>query len=351
MSHLITFAIPTWKRPAHLERCVRSIADQVRDGRTQILISEDVDDEETTETIKRLQADYGFIRHVTHSPRTDYSDNFKNLFSNVDGEWTWTIGDDDKLNPGALDFMLEHLPNQGDIEFIHCAEETRASGNNGYGKGSFWTLCNNFGWIEMTGYITGNIVRSERLLEAVKTRFWRFYAKTAFVQSCILLETLRDAPSAFLDLPLVGSQDRGQTDDTGQRWAEGNISGRYLYVADALELMYEEGILKQRVRREFFRYLNLHLWNRYIAYWTNDYLTQGTIMDDEVWSKVSKLATFLDDVEEAKRVINETEAARSMIRLCHYLKSNQAGIEQELRNLLDRTNEDVYPFTFVKPVE
>lgn len=348
--HLLTFAIPTWKRPAHLERCVRSIADQVRDGRTQILISEDVDDPETTEMIGKLQGDYGFIRHVTHSPRTDYAANFKNLFSQTDGQWTWMFGDDDKLNPGALDFMLEHLQT-ADVEFIHCAEESRASGHNGYGKGTLWTLANNFGWVEMTGFITGNIIRSERLLEATRTRFWRPYAKTAFVQSCILLEALKDAPSAFLDLPLVGTQDKEQTVETGQRWADGNISGRYLYLADALELMYEEGILTQRVRKEFFRYLNFHLWNRYTAYWVNDYLTQGTIMDDELWSKVSKLATFLDDVEEAKAIISEIHAARQMIMLCQALKSNQEGIRNELQTLLERQNQDVYPFTFVKPNE
>lgn len=350
MTHLITFAIPTWKRPERLERCVKSIAEQVRDGRTQILISEDVDDQETTDLIKRLQGEYGFIRKVEHTPRTDYADNFKTLFSNTDGEWTWMFGDDDYLRPGALDFMLEHLPKQ-ELEFIHVSEETRASGNNGYGKGTLWTLANNFGWVEMTGFITGNIVRSQSLLEAMQTKWWRFYAKTAFVQSCILLEQLKDSPCAFLDLPLIGSQDPGQTEETGKRWMDANISGRYLYMADALELMYEEGILKNRVKKEFFRYLNFHLWNRYIVFFVNDYLNQGILVQDELWSKIQKLATFLEDIEEAKQIIGECEAARGMITLHSYMQRNAEGIRMELQNVLGRQNQDVYPFTYIKPVD
>lgn len=351
MSHLLTFAIPTWKRHEHLERCVRSIADQVRDGRTQILISEDVDDQETTDTIQQLQEDYGFIRKIEHSPRTDYAANFKNLFAHTDGEWTWMFGDDDKLNPGALEFMLEHLPKQGDIEFIHVAEDSRASGNNGYGKGSLWTLANNFGWVEMTGFITGNVVRSQQLIEATATRNWRPYAKTAYVQSCILLEQLHDKPCAFLDLPLMGTQDKLQSEETGKRWHAANISGRYLYLADALELMYEEGILRNRVKKEFFRYLNFHLWNRYLHFFVSDYLNQGILIQDELWSKIQKLATFLEDIELAKQIIGEIEAARGMCTLHSYMQRNMEGIKMELESILTRNNVDCYPFTFIKPVE
>lgn len=348
---LLTFAIPTWKRPKYLEKCVRSIADQVRDGRTQILISEDVDDSETSEMIEKLKSEYGFIRHITHHPRTDYADNFHNLFTNVDGEWTWMMGDDDYLKPGALEFMLGHLKDHSDLQFIHCAEESRASGKNGFGKGSLWTLCNTLGWIEMTGFITGNIVKSQALLEGMKTKWWSRYAKTAFAQSCVLLERLKDEPSAFLDVGLVGSQDKEQTEDCAKRWHAANISGRYLYIADVIELMYEERILTQRVTKAFFRYLNYHMWNRYISFFIYDYLKSGTLMDNEMWSKTMKLATFLEDVDFAKEVMAECEAARGMITLCQYLESNKTGLRQELQNIHDRNSVDHFPYCYVKPEE
>jgi abequosyltransferase len=349
MSHFLTFTVPTWKRPEHLNRCIRSIADQVKDDRVQILISEDVDDAQTTETILQLQSDFPFIRHITHTPRSDYSANFKSIFENTDGEWTWMFGDDDLLCPGALDFMLGQLE-KTDTQFIHVSEATRASGGSGVYKGTLWTLANALGWIDLTGFITGNIVRSERLLHAVQTPRWRPYAKTAFVQSCVLLEELANDQCAFMDLPLVDNQDRTQTEETAKRWQSGNISGRYLYLADALELMYEDGILTQKVKPEFFRYLNYHLWNRYCSHFVNDYIKENAIYTEDMWSRVLKFPTFLQDEEMAKNIILEIEAARGLCTVHSYLQRNLDGLKGELEAILSRQCADVYPFQFVKPV-
>lgn len=348
----LTFAIPTWKRPENLEVCVRSIADQVRDGRTEILISEDVDDPETTEVIHKLIADYACIRHIEHRPRTDYSAAFKHLFDNVDGDWTWMFGDDDQLEKGALDFMLDHLEKQPEeIQFIHVAEKGRHSGGNGYYKGSLWTLCNSIGLVEMTGFMTGNVVRSARLLHAAQTPRWRQYAKSAFVQSCILLEELKDDQAALLDIPLVSTQHDGQTQETLDRWAKDNISGRYLYLTDAIELMYDEGILTEKVSLQFWRYLNIQMWGRYTGHFVNDYIEQGLLYGDDMWSRVIKMATFLADEEAAKKVIGQVEAARGLCTLHSYMSRNVDGIKNELILIAEREFSSVYPYTFIKPME
>lgn len=348
----LTFAIPTWKRPDKLEICVRSIAEQVRDGRTEILISEDVDDAETTAIIEKLKSEYGFIRHERNDPRSgDYSVAFKSLFQRAEGDWTWMFGDDDRLEKGALAFMLEHLEKNDGLQFLHVAEVGRESGNSGFYKGDLWTLCNSFGLTEMTGFITGNIVRTTRLLHATQTPRWNRYAKSAFVQSCILLEELKDAPCGLLDIPLVATQDQGQTDDTMKRWAADNISGRYLYLADAIELMYDDGILTEKVSNQFWRYLNIHMWSRYIAYSVGDYLGQGQLYADDMWGRLVKMASYLKDEDEAKRVISAIEAARGLCTLHSYMSSNLDGIKNELESIIDRSVVSVFPYSFVKPME
>ena len=349
----LVFAIPTWKRPDKLDVCVRSIAEQVRDGRTEILISEDVDDSETTAVIERLISEYGFIRHLRHEPRSkDYSDAFRFLFENASGDWTWTFGDDDRLEKGALAFMLEHLEKQPEeIQFIHVAEKTRESGGAGYYKGTLWTLCNSIGFTEMTGFITGNVIRTPRLLNAIRTPRWRQYSKSAFVHSCAILEELKDAQCAFLDIPLISTQSPEQDADTAKRWMEANISGRYLYLTDALELMYDEGILTERVSMQFWRYLNIPMWSRYVAHFVNDYIKDGTIYTDDMWGRLIKMTTFLADEKEARRVALEIEAARGLCTLHSYMARNLDGIKNELEAIIGRHVQSVFPYSFVKPVE
>lgn len=356
MTPFLTFVIPTWNRPEHLERSVSSIASQVMPediGRVSIIIIDDASEDETKRAIAKLQEKWPFVTSQTRERHTDYSDVFLDMFrAGAGSEWVWTFGDDDLLQPNALNFMLERLSGAPpELAFMHIAEAKRASGtNNVYSASSLFDLCNTFGWIEMTGFITGNITRGDRLRQAADTVHWDVYAKSAFVQSCALLEELVNDHCAFLDIPLITSQEMEQTQETMERWGEQKISERYLNVVDALGVMYDRRILLKKVDRKFFRYLVYHMWDRYITHFISDYINHKILWNEEAWGRVLRFPTYLADVEYAQQITADAEAARGMMTLALYMAKNLDGINEEIVDVFRRRNEQIYPYSFVKAV-
>lgn len=345
----ITFAIPTWNRSSKLETCIRSIADQVSDDRVSILVSNDASTDDTVQVLERLHSEYSCLVWYSRTERGGYDGNFRDLYtSNLleYTDWTWMFGDDDMLRPGAVAFMLKHLETTP-AEFIHVAELKRTSGTNHVIHGSMLDLCNTFGWIEMTGFITCNLVRSTALRLAFQSKHYRTYAKSAFAQSCVLLEQFRDAPCAFMDIPLVESQDAEQTAETGERWKADRIGERYLLIADALELMYEERILTKKVKATFFRYLIYGMWDRFLTSFIVDYLDHQYLWTDDAWHRTVKMASFIEPAEDADRIIRDIEAARGLSTLHNYMAKNLNGLADELRAIFERHNTAIYPYTYM----
>ena len=350
--HSLLFAIPTWNRAAHLERCVRSIASQVQLGMdTHILIGDDASTDDTPRVISALMAEFPFVTSYRNPLRTDYADAFHTLFthSTVEGsEWVWTFGDDDTLEPGALTYIREEFAKADETCFFHVAEATRASPKPAAYSGTLFDLACNFGWIEMTGFITGNITRGPLLHAAGSSTLWRSYARTAFAQSCALLEALHDKPALFLDSPLVRTQENAQSQDTIDRWGADNIAVRYTYLSGAIQLMYEQGILTSKVPRKFFRYLVYHLWDRHLTFMVQDYMDRRQMWPAEAWARVKLFADFLADEEEATKLRQDIDVCQGIITAHAF--GNQA-LDQMLlqanRTALAR-NAEVYPYGYVE---
>lgn len=349
----LAFVIPTWNRPKQLEVCLESICSQIgTDLPVSVTVLDDCSDVATVETVQRLNAEKEYaIIYKRREERTDYADTFRDMFRAApQAEWVWTFGDDDILRDGGLKFVLDRLETEN-VDFIHVAERKRASGtNNIYYAHRLLDLCNTFGWIDMTGFITGNITRQEYLLKAADSPRWPIYAKSAFVQSGALLDVLHDRPAVFYDKFLIDSQDVEMTQETGERWATQNIAARYVYAVDAIESMVAAEILPAKLPTKFFRYLNAHLWDRFLFYIINDHLTIGAQWPDELLERVGRFATLLADEAEAKALQADLRAAKGMINLAQYMTMNLNGINGELGEIQKRHAESPYPFHFAEPV-
>ena len=349
----LTFCVPTWNRQREVEVCIRSIAEQIKASirSVTIIVQDDCSTDGTRSSIEALQQAYpGIIEYRCTEKRTDYSAAFKSLFTAPSAEWVWTFGDDDQLEPGALDRILPILT-ETDAQFLHCVEKGRESGSNRMFRGKLLALCNSFGWLDMTGFITCNIVRGDKLRQSAESPYWKQYAKSAFAQSCALLEVLQDEQSALIDVPLVSTQNASQTQECVDRWAADRIGERYMLVADCLELMFDEGILKNKLKKAFFRYQNYHLWDRHITYFIADYVNQGLMRPSSDWDSQAKLAKFLYDDLFATALVGEIEMVRGLITLHSYLESNLGGIKAEIEAVSARRGESSYPWGYVIPRE
>jgi len=355
---VISFVIPTNNRAKELEVCIRSIADQIMQFPTEanIIVIDDGCTDNTPELVEQLGEQYGCITYCRYDKHKDYSDVFRTMFciAPEETEWVWTFGDDDQLQKGALKFILAQLKAEETHEnpavFFHIAEAARASGRSGAFRGAMLDIAQNFGLIEMTGFITGNICRKSHLAAAADTPRWNEYAKSAFVQSFALFEHLQHDQMVFLDIPLIATQYADQNEETQKRWARDNISYRYLYTVTAMQRMYDDGILTAKLNPKFFRYLSYHLWDRFIHYYTGDYLAYERMWPQEAWAMIGKFADFLNDDEAANKLRQTVEAVSGMITLHMFMKKNLDGIYLEIKSVSEQHGTACYPWHFVEPL-
>lgn len=344
----LSFVIPTYNRPQQLEICVKSIAAQVKRADVQIIVIGLTEENGNKEVCERMQAEIPFLQ-VIHHPHEDYSQNFRAMFMAAsESDWAWTFGDDDILQPKALDFMLERIEKHPEVSFYHVAEVSRASGRGAAATGTLYDICCELGWIEMTGFISGNVVRGDLLVKAAQTPRWNEYAKCSFVQSCALLEALRDEQATFIDLPLIKTQTKDQTPESLQTWISQRIAERYLFVSQAVERMVVDEILPVELPPKFFRYLNYHLWDRFITHFIGDYMDREQTWIDDAWGNVMRFANFIAE-PEASKLRRDVEATRGLITLHSYMKRNLEGIHAEVAAIGLRRGDAVYPYTFMQP--
>jgi len=348
---MLTFIIPTKKRARELAVAIKSIAEQVEDD-TKIIVLFNKAEEDTKRTISRAAEKWPFVTSVGVDGEPGYDEKFRSMFRLAKDEWIWTFGDDDRLQPGALKFMLGRLKEAPkDLSFIHVAERKRSGGTSHTFTGRLIDLCCQMGWLDMTGFISGYITRGEALARCAEVEHWGLYAKSAFVQSCALLDVLLVEQAQFIDIPLIDTQEETQTVECSARWSAENIAARYFNVAEAIESMMARGLIKKKLPIKFFRYMNYHLWDRHLTYYISCWMHNGEIWHDE-WAKhMESLASLIDDEDVAKRIREDVENSMCLVKAHAVLKVKEKTTETALKEIYERRSSSPYPYTFTQPME
>ena len=346
MTSRLAFVIPTRGRPRELSAAIRSIAEQVT-ADARILVLYNKGEIDTERAIQRAAMRWPFVFSVGMDGAPDYSDKFRAMMRVAsDSEWVWTFGDDDKLEPGALKFMLSRLEQaEDDLKFIHVSERKRASGMGHTFTGRLFDLACSIGWLEMTGFITGNITRGSLLARCADTSLWDVYAKSAYVHSCAILETLKDEQAQFIDLPLVDTQEPEQSAHSLKQWQAEGTAFRYFHVADAIARMMSEGILTGKLPPKFFRYSSYHLWDRHITYFIANAMA-GAMWECSWTEHVKLLAHLINDADVAQSIRRDVDDAVTwaLDREGALLKAEIK--KRQMEELYERRNAAVYPNFF-----
>ena len=283
----LVFAIPTWNRANQLFECVTSIAEQNPDA---IYISDNCSTDQTTEVCRLLADKYPFVFYNRLSEHVFAEENLKEVVSFAEGDYIWTFGDDDILLSGALDFA-RRLIDHG-LDFYHVAEIGRSTTNSAR-KGTLLNLCCSFGFLEMTGFMTGNITKAEKLKAACDTENWGVYAHSAFAHSLALLEVLAECEAALIDVPMIRAA--AENPDTVERWKIEKTTSRYIYIVEGLMLLRDAGIVPEKLPEMFFRYLNGALIKRLM----NDFLARTfnpeCPVPDQEWKCFEELIRFIEE--------------------------------------------------------
>ena len=348
MTSSLVFAIPGYKRPKQVKACIESISQEIITEKSdaKIFISEHSDDEETWGVLNDLKDKYDFVEThlLKRDENHDYANNFRETFALSGGEWVWTFGNDDILLPGSLRKAQELMGL--DVDFIHCAELVRTDNTDSIKSGSLFQLCSHLGWLDMTGFISCNMVRGKYLRKAAELSSWKFFSKNSFVHSCALLEALHDRPSLFVDMPFVASQNDPQnTEETAKVWEKHQVATRYFYVDEALRNMVDRGILPKAIDNVFFRYHSYFLWDRLISNMISDYSNFPDKPQTHLWHHVEGLANLL--AEDQRGILkNRIQEVREMIEGHQQAMEAMFRCSTGLKILNDQHNQERFGWTY-----
>lgn len=345
---MLTFAIPTWNRARYLKKCIQSIIDQVPtvDEIIKIVVFDNHSDDETPDVLREFKEKYPLLISITRNNETcDGHVNFQKCFTSTDTKWTWTMGDDDMLAKGALSMALKIIK-ANNYRFIHVAESTRFAGENAIYPGTLLDLAQKIGFVEISGFISCNICRTDFLKKAFSSRHMDAYNESCFSQSLALMEALSNERCAYVNMPLIELQEPEQTAETLERWKIGNTMMRYNLVAKGLKILVDEKILPPELPDEFFRYLDSNLFSKILfVFWCELNNTDQQI-SDERWQLLFDLVGLLNANSRDPK-IQAINAYRIKLDEYAQLLNRHKEIVYEAESLLQAVTLVRYPTTYM----
>jgi len=340
---MITFAIPTWNRADKLRVCLDSIVSQIIDDRIKIAIYNNASDDNTEEVIEEFKRIYPTVFiSKTGTEHVVAQESFIRAFSMPTSKYMWMFGDDDILLPGGLRTVIDVLQRK-EPDFIHVAEFTRVANENRSYFATTLDLCCGFGFVEMTGFISGNICRTEPFQSVLNSADMLTYQTSSFMQSCMILDAFSDSKACFINAPIIDNQEREQTIESCTRWQAENVQLNYALVANGLDLLRSKGKVGKTLPVDFFRYLTGNLIGKSLfnfhahAEATQDYV------DEKYWDAMNLMASFLDDEGKTLKVIADFKASFNA-----YIKHNKKThkLMVKLQQDHDKSTEITYPFSY-----
>lgn len=340
---MLTFAIPTYNRHKHLRRCLQSIIDQALmvDDRVRIVVFDNCCTDDTPQVLREFKDRYPEILDITRNTETcDGHVNFMKCFTATATAWTWTMGDDDILTDNALEFALRMIK-ANKYQFYHVAETTRFAGQKAIYPGTLLSLCTEIGLLDMTGFISCNICRTDKLKQAFSSRHMDVYNESCFSQSLALLEALAHEPCAYVNVPLIELQDKDQTADSLARWSEGNTMMRYNLVVKGLQLLIADGIIPEQLPELFFRYLNSNLFGKILfSFWEKINKTYEQLPDDE-WNNILNLAQMLPPAACREKTVAINDYRKKLDAYIEIINKNTVMLQD-----IEASFKEVVPFGY-----
>jgi glycosyltransferase involved in cell wall biosynthesis len=249
MQSKLTILIPTWNRKKHLEALLNVLLPQLlKRADVDLIVSSNGSTDGTVEYLETLR----------HTPRTLIVHQPVNLGANIHlawlygqarGEYLWMIGDDDLIEPDALDIVCQTLYDNLGIGWIHITGiiyvfgmdeplQTKCPAKNVY-KEQARALFADYGhwpsWVS-SNVIAAQLIQKELLSVKFSTSFWPWQ---------LLMQSVANHPAVVL-----GS--RKVTAGKNSTWLADRDN---IIIIELPRMLFESGFLTCRERRNFLYFL------------------------------------------------------------------------------------------------
>ena len=366
----LRFQIRTWNRAKKLEICIRRIAEEIKkigkEDKCVIFVIDNHSTDETPKILKKLQKEIPFLVIYRYPKWCEQIENLtipSEIWRRVKAQFVWFFGDDDILLKDTLPIVWKVLSSE-DIKnpaFISVANSLFKPHSYKIYKGTVIELMNLMGYNQFAGWITGTIWNTKLCKEPLKIlwcgkeelevdknydKFYSIYFKTAFIHVLMLLHFCAYSSAIVVDYPIVEPMEVGDP-DTAERWEMENVGWRYFNFIKGLKVMFDEGILKEKLKPRFFKYLTYNLWDRFLFEMIASRIGVYTRnpRPDEGWEIILNIADLINDPTLAKQIRINVYLAKELCKQYQSLKQEVETIsncQNEKKEKLQRVLNDLY---------
>jgi glycosyltransferase involved in cell wall biosynthesis len=202
----IGIALPTYRRPEFLARCIRSIIVSGSKYSVPIYVVDDSGDDTNLHVINTLKAEYPHLHHVRNEGNIGIDRNIVKSVNCCLTDYVWIMGEDDLLKPHAIERALDVLENH-DYAFV-CANysyisndqariirDKRLDVSDGLIDGNLFIAR----YLWAIGFIGACIINKERWLQAIPEK----YMDTFFAHVGVIVESIAGQSLYIISEPIV----------------------------------------------------------------------------------------------------------------------------------------------------
>ena len=119
---ILTVAIPTYNRAEDLSRMLMSIQAEIHNhslsGDVEVLVVDNCSDDNTASVCESFRAGITQFRYLRNPVNIGLTANMHKCLVRAEGEFIWTIGDDETVAPGGLLRVVRTITRHSDDIFI-----------------------------------------------------------------------------------------------------------------------------------------------------------------------------------------------------------------------------------------
>ncbi|NBK97187.1 MAG: glycosyltransferase [Erysipelotrichia bacterium] len=200
----LTIAIPTYNRPEKIQRQVRSILSQLREGVSLIVYDNSSPIPISTLFMDEELSLFTIIRNHTN---IGADANIARCLENVHEGWVWPLGDDDLIKDNAVEIILKIIQENPDTCYINFGSKKDLLANSYHEVLEYWGIIGSFG---RSFFMTHCLFNMNKLEDYM--RFYYSFLSSQVGQVCLVIkyiETNQSASALFTTQSLINYNEPG----------------------------------------------------------------------------------------------------------------------------------------------
>lgn len=113
----LSLCIPTYNRGRFISKTIKSIIDQATDE-VEIVVSDNASEDDTSEVVENFRKNFPRIKYFCWDQNMGADRNFLKVVELARGEYCWFLGSDDRIELGAIEYVLNALNNNQSLSGI-----------------------------------------------------------------------------------------------------------------------------------------------------------------------------------------------------------------------------------------